>query len=270
MRAIWAVFKRELALYFRSPIAYAIAFAVLGLTGVLFSANLISVVQQNTAAASPFGGQPAQIPASAVFEAPFLIVFLMFLIGPLLTMRLIAEENREGTLEVLMTLPMSESAFILGKFLAVWAYYTLLLLVAGGAQAGLLEWVGTLDWGVVGASMLGAWLYGGAALAIAMIWSAVTEDQIVAAFLGATSILILYLSDAVAIYVNSLGNAAQGNNPLVGNIATFFREIGLRVHYQATMVAGLIRVQDVLYYILVIVGALFITTRLVETRRWKG
>src|SRR5512134_3675857 len=107
MRQIFAVFKRELGLYFRSPVAYAIAFALMLFFGLLFSDSVSSA--------------NGQAPADSVNFIPQLLTFLLFLVGPLLTMRLLAEETREGTLEVLMTMPIRESQFIIGKFLAVWA-----------------------------------------------------------------------------------------------------------------------------------------------------
>jgi ABC-2 type transport system permease protein len=267
MRAIWAVYKRELALYFRSPIAYAIAFAVYGFIGLLFVANVIQAVQINAGGGGQFQ-QGGQIPASVLFNVTNLLTFLMFLVGPLLTMRLLAEENREGTLEVLMTLPMSESAFIIGKYLAVWTYYTLLLGVLSLVQILLLEQVGNLDYGVMFTQLLGAWLYGGTALAVCLIWSAITEDQIVAAFLGAATILVLYLADAFAIYIDNLNTT--GTNQVLNLFGTFFREIGINVHYNTGLLNGLIRAQDIAYYLLMIIAALFITTRVIETRRWRG
>jgi ABC-2 type transport system permease protein len=256
MRAIFAVFKRELALYFRSPVAYAVAFALLLFFGLLFS---------NAVNASVQGGQFGQQapPADQLnFIVDGLLVFLLFLIAPLLTMRLLAEEAREGTLELLMTLPMNESQFIIGKFLAAWAYYTVILLLTL-VYTLLLDLIGTPDAGRNLALYLGAWLYGGAALAVTMIWSAVTEDQVVAAFLGAATILVLFLADIAANAIRSLGTVPA----VVGDV---IRELGFNAHYQSTMAQGLIRAEDVLYFVLVIIGALFITTRIVEVRRWRS
>lgn len=269
MRATWAVYKRELGLYFQSPIAYGVAFSLYLFIGFLFTANIIYAVQYN---ADPQIQQMGQgIPATVLLNATQLITFLMFLIGPLLTMRLIAQENREGTLEMLMTLPMNESAFIVGKFLAAWSYYTVLLLLTL-TQVALMAWVGVPDYGVVFTSYLGAWLYGGAVIAISMIWSAITEDQIVAAFLGAATVLVLYLSDLGAVYVENV--TATSTNATTAQIttwlATFFREIGLSAHYQTALSAGFIRLEDIAYFILMMVGALFITTRIVEIRRWRS
>ena len=108
----------------------------------------------------------------------------------------------------------------------------------------------------------GAWLYGGAVLAITLIWSAVTEDQIVAAFLGSATILVLYLAEIAAIWI-----AGQGSSSL---LADFVRELGLQAHFSVTLAQGIVRAEDVVYFICVIIGALFITTRLVETRRWRA
>jgi ABC-2 type transport system permease protein len=242
----WAVFKREFALYFRSPIAYAIAFAVLFFLSWLFNSYVNSA--------------NGQFPADATY-APGLLTFLLFLIAPLLTMRLIAEENREGTLEVLMTLPMGESQFIIGKFLAAWAYYTILLALTGVYYV-ILTLIGTPDSGAAIGAYFGAWLYGGAALAVCMIWSAVTEDQVVAAFLGAATILVLYLADLVSGAIASQGNAQF--------LADIVRQIGFRAHYESSMARGIIQAHDVLYFVLMIAGALFITTRIVESRRWRS
>jgi ABC-2 type transport system permease protein len=250
MNKIYAVFKRELALYFRSPIAYAIAFALFLFFGLLYSDRLTQFNQQ--------------APADGVNIVPNLLTFLMFLVAPLLTMRLVAEETREGTLETLMTLPISEGQFIIGKFLAVWGYYTVIILISIIYHLLLLQ-VGTPDAGRAAAMYFGAWLYGGAVLAITMIWSAVTEDQIVAAFLGAATVLVLYLAEVAASSI-----AALPDQNLATGLSTFIRELGLQAHYDQTMMQGVVRAEDVLYFILMMIGALFITTRIVEVRRWRS
>lgn len=242
----WAVFKRELRLYFRSPIAYAVAFALFVFLSLLFNAY---ITQGN-----------GQFPADSTY-IPGLITFLLFLIAPLLTMRLLAEESREGTLEVLMTLPMNESQFIVGKFLAAWAYYTILLLLSLIYHL-VLTTIGTPDLGAAFGAYFGAWLYGGAVLAVTMIWSAITEDQIVAAFLGAATVLVLYLAEVAAIWISGQGAAAGA--------ADFVRELGLQAHYEATLARGIVRAEDILYFVFMMIGALFITTRIVETRRWRA
>ncbi len=248
MRQIFAVFKRELGLYFRSPVAYAIAFALLLFFGLLFSNSLNQANQQ--------------APADQLNYIPSVLTFLLFLVAPLLTMRLISEETREGTLEVLMTMPITESQFIIGKFLAVWAYYTVVLLLTVVYYI-ILTMVGIPDTGRAFGLYFGAWLYGGATLAITLVWSAVTEDQVVAAFLGAATVLVLYLAEVAASAISSLPNVSPG-------LGSFIRELGFQAHYDSTMLSGVIRAEDVLYFVFMIVAALFITTRIVEVRRWRS
>jgi len=250
MRQIFAVFKRELGLYFRSPVAYAIAFALLLFFGLLFSNSLSSAVQSQ------------QTPADAVNYIPSVLTILMFLVAPLLTMRLLSEEAREGTLEVLMTMPITEAQFIIGKFLAVWAYYTVVLLLTGIYYI-ILTMVGIPDTGRAFGMYFGAWLYGGAALAVTLIWSAVTEDQVVAAFLGAATVLVLYLAEVAAGAISNLPNV----NP---NLGSFISELGFQAHFDSTMLNGVIRAEDILYFVFMIIAALFITTRIVEVRRWRS
>jgi ABC-2 type transport system permease protein len=115
------------------------------------------------------------------------------------------------------------------------------------------------DQGVAFGAYFGAWLYGGAVLAVSMIWSAVTEDQIVAAFLGAATILVLFLADAAALIFEAGSTAA-----------TIVRELGLQAHYHATLMRGVVRAEDLVYFAFKMIGALFITTRIVETRRWRA
>ncbi|MGB1288304.1 MAG: ABC transporter permease [Aggregatilineales bacterium] len=257
MRRVFAVYKRELNLFFRSNIAYAVAFGLLLFLGVLYSSSV------STFSAVNQGGFSQQ-----VFTADDILLtnistltFLLFIIAPLLTMRLLSEETREGTLEVLMTLPMSDWHFVVGKFLAVWTLYTVILLLTL-LHAFLLTLVGTLDMGLLFTAYLGAWLYGGATLAVALIWSALTEDQIVAAFLGAASILVLLLAERVAELVAS--------QPAISGAADFVRELSFPAHYDQTMLGGIIRAEDVLYFVLLMIAALFITTLLVSSRRWRA
>jgi gliding motility-associated transport system permease protein len=256
MRALWAVYKRETALYFKSFIAYGIAFALMFFVGVFFQATLASVAQSSA--------QGGAAPPAADLAAGNLniFIFLLFLISPLMSMRLLSEEAREGTLEVLMTLPMHEWVFIVGKFLAVWTFYTFILGLTL-VHVVMLAQLGPINPGIFFVAYLGAWLYGGTTLAVCLIWSAVTEDQLVAAFLGATTVLILFLADQIGPLMGS-GNAATAF------FAEVVRELGLRSHFHSTMLDGLLRAEDIAYYVLMITVSLFITTLIIGARRWRA
>lgn len=259
MRQIWAVYKRELRLYFQSITAYAIIFGFLFAYGVIVSSNLAIISDYNVQIA---GSQQMALTSNDVLSGSLsTLMFLLFLIAPLLTMRLLAEEAREGTLEVLMTLPVSESRFILGKFFAVWTFYTIMLLLTL-VHTVVLNNISPIDSGLVIVAYVGGWLFGGAVLAVSMIWSAITDDQIVAAFLGAMTIILLLLADSLAIW-------ARGQDITAGAVA-FIREVGLQAHYHDTLLEGVFRAQDIFYFLLIIIAGVFITTRLVETRRWRA
>jgi ABC-2 type transport system permease protein len=255
MRGLFAVYKREVLAFFRSSVAYGVAFALLLFLGLLYADSVSNAVTNN---ASGMMQQPI-VADSIIVNILGVLVFLMFIIAPLLTMRLISEESREGTLEVLMTMPMGDWAFVTGKFLAVWTFYTFILLLTG-IYVLLLSSLGVPDTGLILVAYLGAWLYGGLCFAIGMVWSAITEEQIVAAFLSAGTILLLFLADRLAVLVSDR----------VGGVGDFIRELSLTAHYQDSMLVGLVRAQDIAFFFLVIVFALFITTILVGSRRWRA
>jgi ABC-2 type transport system permease protein len=241
-RGIWTIFKRELGQYFTSPIAYFVAFAILVLVGVLFNVDLGIRV---------FNGLPAD-GAVPLYYIGFLMIFL----APLLTMRLIAEETREGTLELLLTLPVRDGDIVIGKFLGAWAFYTVILLISVVFELILLV-VGQPDLGVIVSGYLGLWLFGGAVLALGLMFSAITENQIVAGLLGMAATVIMWLGQQISL---SLTNPA---------ITRLVRQMSIEAHFTSSFLRGIVRAEDVFFYIALIAGCLFITTRLVEWRRWR-
>jgi ABC-2 type transport system permease protein len=180
----------------------------------------------------------------------------MVLFAPLLTMRLLAEETREGTLELLLTAPVSDTSIVVGKFLSVWVYYTLLLLLTLLYQLAVVSF-GSLDFAHVGAAYFGIWLYGGATLAVGMVFSAVTENQIIAAFLSAIALLILYFGASVGQIVASV------------ELSYFIFQLTLRGHFAASFAVGVVRGEDVVYFIGMMTLMLYVTVRLVESKRWS-
>lgn len=257
MRALWAVYKREVYLFFRSAIAYAIAFGLLLLLGLLFSLYVSSATASNQQ------GYGQVVDADqAITGTISILTFLMFLIGPLLAMRLLSEEAREGTLEVLMTLPMGDATFVIGKFLAAWTFYTFVLALTLVYIVLLLITGSRMDTGLMFTMYLGAWLYGGTVLALSIIWSAVTEDQIVAAFLGAATVLVFFLAGSLAQLLAS--------QPGISGASGFIRELSLQAHYDDTLLNGILRGEDIAYFILMMIASLFVTTIIIGTRRWRA
>lgn len=250
MRSIRIIARRELAQYFTSPIAYMVAFAILVLTGFLFNSDLA----QRANAAPPDG--------TAVLGAfGFFTVFF----APLLTMRLFAEESREGTLELMLTLPVRDGDIVLGKFAGAWLYYSLILGLTLVYEAILFSittlnsthFSPDLDLGPVISGYMGIWLFGGAALAVGLLFSAMTENQVVAGFLGMSALFILWLGDFAGLVIQ---NRAA---------ADVVRALSLQAHYSTSFLIGVIRFEDVVFFLGLIVAMLFITTRVLESRRWR-
>jgi ABC-2 type transport system permease protein len=250
MRSIRIIAHRELSQYFTSPIAYLVAFAILMLTGWQFNLDL----------AQRAGSRPPD--GTAVLSAfGFFTVFF----APLLTMRLLAEESREGTLELMLTMPVRDGDIVVGKFLGAWFYYSLILCLTLVYQA---IWIAIttarayqlrpeLDIGPVISAYIGIWLFGGAALAVGLLFSAITENQVVSGFLGMSALFILWLGDFA-------GQVIQNRT-----LAEAVRRLSLQAHYSTSFLIGVIRFEDVVFFIGLIVAMLFITTRLVESRRWR-
>jgi ABC-2 type transport system permease protein len=242
MRGTGIIFRREVAQYLVSPVFYLIAAAFLFLTGFLFNNDLVVSVTVKPAS-------PAVIPA-------FLSFALVFF-APVLTMRMLAEETREGTLELLLTAPVNDTAVVLGKFLGAWFYYSLLLGLTLVYQI-ILAAITQPDLGHAVSAYLGIWLYGGATLSVGLFFSSLTENQIVSAFLSTAALLVLYLG----------GLAGQ----IVANIdlARLINQLTLQGHFISSFAYGLVRAEDVAYYAGMMVIMLFITIRVVESRRWRA
>jgi ABC-2 type transport system permease protein len=250
MTDIRIIARRELVQYFTSPIAYLVAFAILALTGFLFNSD----IAQRAGELPPDG-------AAVLNSFGFFTVFF----APLLTMRLFAEESREGTLELMLTLPVRDGDIVLGKFLGAWGFYSVILLLTLTYQ-GILLWLTReqqyqatpeLDLGPVISAYIGIWLFGGATLAVGLLFSALTENQVVAGFLSMAALFILWLGDFA-------GQVIQ-NRP----VAKLVRSLSLQAHYSTSFLVGVIRFEDVVFFIGLIMAMLFITTRLIESRRWR-
>jgi len=168
MQAINAIFKRELASYFTTPLAYVFIVIFLVLAGSLtfFLGNFFERGQ-------------ADLQAFFNFH-PWLYLFLVPAIG----MRLWAEERRSGTIELFLTLPITVGQAVIGKFLAAWVFCGIALALTFPFWLAV-AWLGNPDHGVIAASYFGSWLMAGAFLAVGACLSAVTKNQVIAFVLGA-------------------------------------------------------------------------------------
>jgi ABC-2 type transport system permease protein len=233
---VLAIARRELASYYKSFLFYVITAAFLVITGFFFALN---VAYSRSADVAP------------LFQTVYTILLL---IAPILTMRLIAEEQRSGTIEILLTSPVRDFELVLGKFLAGLGLLASMLLLTV-LYPILLAIYGNPDRGAVIGGYVGAILFGGAAIAIGVLTSSLTANQIVAAVLAFATLLILWVIDG-------LGNLVGGS---LGGVASY---LAVYTHF-SDLTLGVIALKDVVYFLTVIVAALFLSVRSVESRRWR-
>lgn len=238
MRNIWTITKRELGAYFVSPIAYAIIAAFLVFSGVLFALYL------NQREASLRGWISTMI---------FLAVF----IAPMITMRVLSEEKQTGTIELLLTSPVRDGELVLGKFFAalvVWIVMMALTLV----YVVVLQLFGNPDLVTIGTGYLALILFGAAAVAIGVLTSALSPNQIIAVFISFFVMLVLWI-------IGFVGQLAGGATSALSGV---FAYLSIFDHTN-DMVKGVLDSKDIIYYLSVTIGCLFLSTRVIEARRWS-
>jgi ABC-2 type transport system permease protein len=185
-------------------------------------------------------------------------VFLLFLV-PVLSMRLLAEERRGRTLELLMTTPVRALEIVLGKYLAAVTILAIMLLLTVVFPL-LLHLVGEgeaspLDWRTIGSSYLGLFLFGAACLAVGLLASALTDSQVVAAIVSFAVLLLFWV----------IGVAARGQEGVARELLEY---LSLTIHLE-TFVRGILRLSDVVYYLSLIFVGLFLAHRAVDAQRWR-
>lgn len=232
-----AVFcKKELRTFFDSHIAYIVITIFLLICGWFFFSDLFLVNQASMR--NLFG------------IIPFIFMFFV----PAVTMRLISEEKRSGTIEVLVTFPVKDHEIILGKFLAgliLIAVAVILTLV----YAITLSGIGDFDFGSVVSGYVGLILLGAAYLSIGVFTSSLTENQIVAFITSFVIIFALFMLDKVLMFLPTL-------------LASFFEYLSVSYHF-SNISRGVIDSRDVIYYLSLIFFFLFLAVRSLENRKWR-
>lgn len=242
MRAVWAIFIRELAGYFTTPIAYVFLIIFLILSGV-FTFYLGGFFERQQADLIPF----------FVFH-PWLYLFLM----PALGMRLWAEERKTGTIELLLTLPVTMGQAVLGKFLATWAFTAVALALTFPIWV-TVNVLGEPDNGVVIASYLGSLIMAGAYLAISACISALTRNQVIAFVLSVVVCLLFILSGLPMVLDLFSVWAPQA---LIDTISSF----SFLTRFQAIS-RGVIDIRDVIFFVSLIGFFLFANSILIELKK---
>ena len=259
MRNIWTITRKEMNAYFHSPIAYIVLAVFAVIFGYFFVSILSIFVRQSMMAAqyAEMSGQAPHMNVNEMVIRPLLMnvsVISLFLV-PMITMRLFAEEKRTGTIELLMTSPLTDMQIILGKFFAAVLLYATLLGITF-LSIILLFHYGNPDWKPMMAGYLGLLLLGGCFMSLGMMMSTLTKNQLVAGMLTFGLFLMLWVIDWVSDY--SSGTVAQ--------VASY---LALTTHLE-NYAKGVIDLRDTVYYLSVIGLGLFLTARSVESVRWRA
>jgi ABC-2 type transport system permease protein len=235
LQNILPIFRRELRSYFNSPVAYVVIVVFLAIVGWFFTSNLFLM---NVAS------------LRVMFEL-IPLVFLFFV--PAITMRLLAEEKKSGTLELLTTKPVTDAEIVIAKFLAAWT------LLAAALVPTLLYLVtmmslGSIDLGPVATGYLGLLLMGGAYIAIGIFASSLTENQIIAFITSFLIVLALFLMDKVLMY-------------LPEGLASTVEFLGVDYHF-SNIARGVIDSRDIIYFASLLGFSLLLATVSLERRKW--
>nr|MBI3612851.1 ABC transporter permease subunit [Nitrospirota bacterium] len=256
MTPVGAIVAKELRSYFVSPIVYVVGAVFLLIFGVL---SYLAVVNAGAQAVRlmQIQGAAAQLNLNDLVFRPtfYSIAIILLLILPLLTMRLFAEERKLRTFELLMTSPIGINEMVVGKFLGAYAIF-LGLLGLSGIVPVILSFYSSFDWNPVLTGYLGLALLGALFLATGVLASALTENQIVAAFLSFGLLILVWLLGGVG--------SVLGDTPW-GNILSYLSFIE---HYDR-FVRGLVDTKDLVYYSSGMLLMLFLAHRVVESQRWK-
>jgi ABC-2 type transport system permease protein len=253
MRTVLAITKKELEQYFASPVAYVVVTLFLVLISIFFYVYLQEYLRFSQMAAMQGGAENFDVTQSIM--RPFFAncSFFFLLIFPLLTMRLFAEEKKLGTYELLMTSPVTIPQLILGKFLGALSLIALILVLLAIYPTVLVVYANP-DIGPILTGFLGLLLIGAAFLAVGIFCSSVTENQLVAAVLSLVFLVIFWILNFVTRSEAWYGKMAQ--------YASIYQRFD-------DFTQGILKLNDVIYYLSFAFFALFITGIVLHSQRWK-
>jgi ABC-2 type transport system permease protein len=255
MKNVWIICRKELKSYFVSPIAYVLMAVFAVISGYFFSMATAIFVTRGIESQMMGRGMPMDLNEWVI--RPLLMnvsVIGLFLI-PMITMRLFAEEKRSGTIELLATSPVRDMEIILGKWFAALIMYACILGISM-LHFSLLFVYGKPDWKPLLVGYLGLLLQGGCLLSIGTFISTTTRNQIIAAVVTFAICLLLWVFDWVTAYETANWAKVVGYMSVVTHFETFAK--------------GVLDTKDVLFYLSMIFFGLFLTSRSLESLRWRS
>ena len=256
MNNVLAIAHKELKSYFASPIAYA----VIGFFAILFGWFFVTLLFffQETAQRAGMGmGGPETVNINQMLIAPLFMnvsVILLFTL-PLVTMRTYAEEKRSGTIELLLTAPLTDLQIVLGKFLGGMALYLSMLAVTL-IHIGILFAFGNPEWKPIATGYLGLILMGGCFLSLGLFISSLTRNQIIAGMATFAVFLLFWIVNWMSTF----------SGPTMQDVLNY---LSITDHMN-DFTRGVLDTKHFVYYLSFIAFSLFLTVRAVDSERWRG
>ena len=256
MNNILAITHKELKSYFASPIAYVVIGLYALVYGYYFYAAVRFFERQSIQMAGLGAGTPAVNINEQLIRPVFqysMVVFLIVL--PMITMRTYSEEKRSGTMELLLTSPVTDFQIIMGKFLGAMGLYASMLGITL-IHMVLLFWVSQPEWMPILTSYVGLLFMGGCFMAVGLLISSLTKNQIVAVVATFTVFMMFWMVNWIAQFMSPTSQAVLNYLSITGHLEDFM--------------GGVIDTKHVVYYVSFIAFGLFLTARSVDVERWRG
>ncbi len=248
MQNLVALTSRELKAFWYSPIAYVVSALFLVMQGGVFWL-LMAVLNDPRV-------DPSFTMAQFFFGGTFFYWFSVLIIAPLLTMRTFSEEKRTGSIELLLSAPVTDIQVVLSKFLGAWLTY-IMLWSATVVFFFLLRQFTSFDWAPVLTGYLGTWLLGGVLIALGILASSLTRNQVIAAVLSFVVILLLFSIGILDVFVKDPEGSA------------IIRYLSLMEHLR-DFSKGIIDTRPLVFYLSLTAICLFMTGRVIANPRWRS
>jgi ABC-2 type transport system permease protein len=255
MRNMLAIAEREIKSYFASPIAYVVIGFFALLYGYFFYALLSFFEQQSMQMGMGQPGQSMNINQMLIGPVLMNATVILLFVFPLITMRTYAEEKRSGTIELLLTSPLTDLQIILGKFIGAMLLYAAMLAVTL-IHVGLLFLYGDPEWKPIVTGYLGLLLMGGCFLSVGLLISSLTKNQIVAGMITFAVFLMLWVINWIGSFVGPTAQAVLAHLSITEHFDDFAK--------------GIIDTKHLVYYASFMAFGLFLTMKSVDSERWRG